>query len=147
MFVARCWGDEVNARSKRFLLTPTDTQYGVFLAASVPLEEGSLVNVGWFMEASYYSVSNATYWAPLYDDFTCCARGRPIIVEWERDARHSAGLSLVRTDNATIDESLSQVSARPTEIEKSISFSSERQHSLKNHLPLMENNISQPWYC
>ncbi|GBP52347.1 hypothetical protein EVAR_38494_1 [Eumeta japonica] len=25
-----------------------------------------------------------------------CARGRPIIVEWERDARHSAGLSLVR---------------------------------------------------
>ncbi|GBP25012.1 hypothetical protein EVAR_94307_1 [Eumeta japonica] len=23
----------------------------------------------------------------------CCARGRPIIVEWERDARHSAGLS------------------------------------------------------
>ncbi|GBO99248.1 hypothetical protein EVAR_524_1 [Eumeta japonica] len=27
----------------------------------------------------------------------CCARGRPIIVEWERDARHSAGLSLVRT--------------------------------------------------
>ncbi|GBP00298.1 hypothetical protein EVAR_894_1 [Eumeta japonica] len=24
------------------------------------------------------------------------ARGRPIIVEWERDARHSAGLSLVR---------------------------------------------------
>ncbi|GBP46917.1 Histone H2B.3 [Eumeta japonica] len=24
----------------------------------------------------------------------CCARGRPIIVEWERDARHSAGLSL-----------------------------------------------------
>ncbi|GBP32831.1 Inactive pancreatic lipase-related protein 1 [Eumeta japonica] len=24
---------------------------------------------------------------------TCCARGRPIIVEWERDARHSAGLS------------------------------------------------------
>ncbi|GBP33414.1 hypothetical protein EVAR_6762_1 [Eumeta japonica] len=27
---------------------------------------------------------------------TCCARGRPIIVEWERDARHSAGLSLVR---------------------------------------------------
>ncbi|GBP68065.1 hypothetical protein EVAR_45350_1 [Eumeta japonica] len=26
----------------------------------------------------------------------CCARGRPIIVEWERDARHSAGLSLVR---------------------------------------------------
>ncbi|GBP56097.1 hypothetical protein EVAR_43861_1 [Eumeta japonica] len=28
----------------------------------------------------------------------CCARGRPIIVEWERDARHSAGLSLVRRD-------------------------------------------------
>ncbi|GBP39953.1 hypothetical protein EVAR_39181_1 [Eumeta japonica] len=27
---------------------------------------------------------------------SCCARGRPIIVEWERDARHSAGLSLVR---------------------------------------------------
>ncbi|GBP29243.1 hypothetical protein EVAR_20606_1 [Eumeta japonica] len=27
----------------------------------------------------------------------CCARGRPIIVEWERDARHSAGLSLVRS--------------------------------------------------
>ncbi|GBP36197.1 hypothetical protein EVAR_4342_1 [Eumeta japonica] len=27
----------------------------------------------------------------------CAARGRPIIVEWERDARHSAGLSLVRT--------------------------------------------------
>ncbi|GBP35426.1 hypothetical protein EVAR_94877_1 [Eumeta japonica] len=29
-------------------------------------------------------------------DTRCCARGRPIIVEWERDARHSAGLSLVR---------------------------------------------------
>ncbi|GBP56959.1 hypothetical protein EVAR_79095_1 [Eumeta japonica] len=29
-------------------------------------------------------------------NFECCARGRPIIVEWERDARHSAGLSLVR---------------------------------------------------
>ncbi|GBP71251.1 Down syndrome cell adhesion molecule homolog [Eumeta japonica] len=31
-------------------------------------------------------------------DFTSssAARGRPIIVEWERDARHSAGLSLVR---------------------------------------------------
>ncbi|GBP22388.1 General transcription factor IIH subunit 2 [Eumeta japonica] len=29
-------------------------------------------------------------------DKHCCARGRPIIVEWERDARHSAGLSLVR---------------------------------------------------
>ncbi|GBP45994.1 hypothetical protein EVAR_24187_1 [Eumeta japonica] len=28
--------------------------------------------------------------------FKCCARGRPIIVEWERDAWHSAGLSLVR---------------------------------------------------
>ncbi|GBP81064.1 hypothetical protein EVAR_62104_1 [Eumeta japonica] len=28
--------------------------------------------------------------------YDCCARGRPIIVEWERDARHSAGLSLVR---------------------------------------------------
>ncbi|GBP43038.1 hypothetical protein EVAR_96296_1 [Eumeta japonica] len=27
----------------------------------------------------------------------CCARGRPIIVEWERDARHLAGLSLVRS--------------------------------------------------
>ncbi|GBP96022.1 hypothetical protein EVAR_58021_1 [Eumeta japonica] len=30
----------------------------------------------------------------------CCARGRPIIVEWERDARHSAGLSLVRAGAA-----------------------------------------------
>ncbi|GBP51642.1 hypothetical protein EVAR_96238_1 [Eumeta japonica] len=30
------------------------------------------------------------------DAAICCARGRPIIVEWERDARHSAGLSLVR---------------------------------------------------
>ncbi|GBP49603.1 hypothetical protein EVAR_97900_1 [Eumeta japonica] len=30
----------------------------------------------------------------------CCARGRPIIVEWERDARHSAGLSLVRERSA-----------------------------------------------
>ncbi|GBP18007.1 hypothetical protein EVAR_16952_1 [Eumeta japonica] len=29
-------------------------------------------------------------------EYPCCARGRPIIVEWERDARHSAGLSLVR---------------------------------------------------
>ncbi|GBO99184.1 hypothetical protein EVAR_486_1 [Eumeta japonica] len=27
---------------------------------------------------------------------SCCARDRPIIVEWERDARHSAGPSLVR---------------------------------------------------
>ncbi|GBP51720.1 hypothetical protein EVAR_96271_1 [Eumeta japonica] len=26
------------------------------------------------------------------------SRGRPIIVEWERDARHSAGLSLVRPE-------------------------------------------------
>ncbi|GBP55209.1 hypothetical protein EVAR_36791_1 [Eumeta japonica] len=32
----------------------------------------------------------------LKNDPQCCARGRPIIVEWERDARHSAGLSLVR---------------------------------------------------
>ncbi|GBP71387.1 hypothetical protein EVAR_20487_1 [Eumeta japonica] len=31
----------------------------------------------------------------------CCARGRPIIVEWERDARHSAGLSLVRLTTRT----------------------------------------------
>ncbi|GBP55053.1 GTP cyclohydrolase 1 [Eumeta japonica] len=28
--------------------------------------------------------------------YSLAARGRPIIVEWERDARHSAGLSLVR---------------------------------------------------
>ncbi|GBP63439.1 hypothetical protein EVAR_35329_1 [Eumeta japonica] len=33
--------------------------------------------------------------------FTCCARGRPIIVEWERDARHSAGLSLVRNSTGS----------------------------------------------
>ncbi|GBP52765.1 hypothetical protein EVAR_27708_1 [Eumeta japonica] len=33
----------------------------------------------------------------------CCARGRPIIVEWERDARHSAGLSLVRRHEAADD--------------------------------------------
>ncbi|GBP33945.1 hypothetical protein EVAR_23292_1 [Eumeta japonica] len=33
---------------------------------------------------------------PDWDRHECCARGRPIIVEWERDARHSAGLSLVR---------------------------------------------------
>ncbi|GBP86268.1 hypothetical protein EVAR_57390_1 [Eumeta japonica] len=32
----------------------------------------------------------------LPSSYMCCARGRPIIVEWERDARHSAGLSLVR---------------------------------------------------
>ncbi|GBP67374.1 hypothetical protein EVAR_43657_1 [Eumeta japonica] len=32
----------------------------------------------------------------LKSDFASAARGRPIIVEWERDARHSAGLSLVR---------------------------------------------------
>ncbi|GBP44631.1 hypothetical protein EVAR_75088_1 [Eumeta japonica] len=31
---------------------------------------------------------------------TLSARGRPIIVEWERDARHSAGLSLVRYQHA-----------------------------------------------
>ncbi|GBP62213.1 Protein sly1 homolog [Eumeta japonica] len=40
----------------------------------------------------------------LLDFAKCCARGRPIIVEWERDARHSAGLSLVRlnsTKNST----------------------------------------------
>ncbi|GBP64908.1 hypothetical protein EVAR_49201_1 [Eumeta japonica] len=30
------------------------------------------------------------------------ARGRPIIVEWERDARHSAGLSLVRRSSRGI---------------------------------------------
>ncbi|GBP00399.1 hypothetical protein EVAR_958_1 [Eumeta japonica] len=30
------------------------------------------------------------------NDFECAARGRPIIVEWERDARHSAA-SLVRS--------------------------------------------------
>ncbi|GBP40758.1 hypothetical protein EVAR_26422_1 [Eumeta japonica] len=34
--------------------------------------------------------------AACYCMSQCCARGRPIIVEWERDARHSAGLSLVR---------------------------------------------------
>ncbi|GBP05392.1 Esterase FE4 [Eumeta japonica] len=32
--------------------------------------------------------------------FRCCARGRPIIVEWERDARHSAGLSLSFGDSS-----------------------------------------------
>ncbi|GBP69972.1 hypothetical protein EVAR_50741_1 [Eumeta japonica] len=31
-------------------------------------------------------------------------RGRPIIVEWERDARHSAGLSLVRLRSIAISE-------------------------------------------
>ncbi|GBP06182.1 Lysyl oxidase homolog 2 [Eumeta japonica] len=35
--------------------------------------------------------------------YECCARGRPIIVEWERDARHSAGLSLVRMFNSTFN--------------------------------------------
>ncbi|GBP54846.1 hypothetical protein EVAR_87920_1 [Eumeta japonica] len=34
--------------------------------------------------------------------FSSAARGRPIIVEWERDARHSAGLSLVRRFVLTI---------------------------------------------
>ncbi|GBP11943.1 hypothetical protein EVAR_74563_1 [Eumeta japonica] len=34
--------------------------------------------------------------AAVLDRGKCCARGRPIIVEWERHARHSAGLSLVR---------------------------------------------------
>ncbi|GBP52241.1 hypothetical protein EVAR_83102_1 [Eumeta japonica] len=38
----------------------------------------------------------AAKWAIAIMTFQCCARGRPIIVEWERDARHSAGLSLVR---------------------------------------------------
>ncbi|GBP93461.1 hypothetical protein EVAR_65598_1 [Eumeta japonica] len=33
----------------------------------------------------------------------CCARGRPIIVEWERDARHSAGLSLVRSEGLLLE--------------------------------------------
>ncbi|GBP31666.1 hypothetical protein EVAR_84112_1 [Eumeta japonica] len=37
-----------------------------------------------------------TNWRPI----VCCARGRPIIVEWERDARHSAGLSLVRSGSS-----------------------------------------------
>ncbi|GBP38983.1 hypothetical protein EVAR_95603_1 [Eumeta japonica] len=32
-----------------------------------------------------------------YVNVDSAARGRPIIVEWERDARHSAGLSLVRS--------------------------------------------------
>ncbi|GBP49699.1 hypothetical protein EVAR_33453_1 [Eumeta japonica] len=36
----------------------------------------------------------------------CCARGRPIIVEWERDARHSAGLSLVRCNKIHCYEKL-----------------------------------------
>ncbi|GBP46321.1 hypothetical protein EVAR_39698_1 [Eumeta japonica] len=36
------------------------------------------------------------FWFKFQTYWTCCARGRPIIVEWERDARHSAGLSLVR---------------------------------------------------
>ncbi|GBP00258.1 hypothetical protein EVAR_869_1 [Eumeta japonica] len=35
-------------------------------------------------------------WLTSGMQLACCARGRPIIVEWERDARHSAGLSLVR---------------------------------------------------
>ncbi|GBP33260.1 hypothetical protein EVAR_5215_1 [Eumeta japonica] len=34
--------------------------------------------------------------APENAEKNDAARGRPIIVEWERDARHSAGLSLVR---------------------------------------------------
>ncbi|GBP17390.1 hypothetical protein EVAR_8754_1 [Eumeta japonica] len=35
-------------------------------------------------------------------DTKCCARGRPIIVEWERDARHSAGPSPARRPIATL---------------------------------------------
>ncbi|GBP90065.1 hypothetical protein EVAR_99711_1 [Eumeta japonica] len=34
------------------------------------------------------------------DGARSAARGRPIIVEWERDARHSAGLSLVRMNSS-----------------------------------------------
>ncbi|GBP71865.1 hypothetical protein EVAR_58922_1 [Eumeta japonica] len=43
----------------------------------------------------------------------CCARGRPIIVEWERDARHSAGLSLVR-DNFPLAYRSSRLMKRVT---------------------------------
>ncbi|GBP71763.1 hypothetical protein EVAR_58860_1 [Eumeta japonica] len=39
--------------------------------------------------------------APTPSNVGCCARGRPIIVEWERDARHSAGLSLVRVSTVS----------------------------------------------
>ncbi|GBP22554.1 hypothetical protein EVAR_84794_1 [Eumeta japonica] len=38
---------------------------------------------------------------PRQKKFPIAARGRPIIVEWERDARHSAGLSLVRYDSSS----------------------------------------------
>ncbi|GBP00206.1 hypothetical protein EVAR_833_1 [Eumeta japonica] len=34
--------------------------------------------------------------------FSSAARGRPIIVEWERDARHSAGLSFGDSSCASI---------------------------------------------
>ncbi|GBP84361.1 hypothetical protein EVAR_87512_1 [Eumeta japonica] len=44
----------------------------------------------------------------------CCARGRPIIVEWERDARHSAGLSLVRYDESSTNKIRSRTKEKPT---------------------------------
>ncbi|GBP12251.1 hypothetical protein EVAR_6420_1 [Eumeta japonica] len=60
-----------------------------------------------------YAISNKRLLHP------CCARGRPIIVEWERDARHSAGLSLVRdaarahTLRAAADAGLAGGGGRP----------------------------------
>ncbi|GBP92060.1 hypothetical protein EVAR_67788_1 [Eumeta japonica] len=48
--------------------------------------------------AQRWPTAAASVWAyPTFPlKYKCCARGRPIIVEWERDARHSAGLPLVR---------------------------------------------------
>ncbi|GBP92512.1 hypothetical protein EVAR_63087_1 [Eumeta japonica] len=39
------------------------------------------------------TTAEATNFTSVFFESECCARGRPIIVEWERDARHSAGLS------------------------------------------------------
>ncbi|XP_037971832.2 uncharacterized protein LOC105385430 [Plutella xylostella] len=55
------------SRSKRYLLTPVNTQWGVFATVSIPLPD-STTSVAWFYEANYYSVANATYFEPLLGD-------------------------------------------------------------------------------
>ncbi|GBP62065.1 hypothetical protein EVAR_53843_1 [Eumeta japonica] len=52
-----------------------------------------------YVHAGVAAGVNCTSKSPTRKCRTTAARGRPIIVEWERDARHSAGLSLVRVIN------------------------------------------------
>ncbi|GBP68613.1 hypothetical protein EVAR_43944_1 [Eumeta japonica] len=62
----------------------------------------------------------------------CCARGRPIIVEWERDARHSAGLSRSVTHRYVTERYTFQSDSQP-------------QPNLRRcHVKIESNEIAKP---